>query len=418
MVGHLSFVFRVAQREGEADIAGWLSCFSPIAHTHTHSSTMSPISLAGDDLPQQPHSADSVLVLGSMDRIAEYQHLLQLLRNRDPHAQVQGEMVDRILQNGESQAAIIASAFADHAPLGIATTIPTSVKTAHVLTPTASILALLPCIPSSINVHFHTIPHAASASATDRDLASLHLELARNGWEKLAEGVEHLRSGANVEILSYRSPAGGFASGSTTGVSTPAAHIDTAATAFALGGGGGGGGTMKLPRKSAKSRAQKASIWAAESPQLADPTAFLTEQDKQRPECVFPDPSTGRPQKRRRACKDCTCGLAELEEQEAANGAAAAGTNSNPAFFLEGDDDIPEHLKTATAGVEGIWPVDKRAEAKKTSSCGSCYLGDAFRCGSCPYLGECSWTAGNHQQADPFHLQDFPRSSRGKRWNF
>lgn len=145
---------------------------------------------------------------------------------------------------------------------------------------------------------------------------------------------------------------------------------------------------MKLPKKSTKSRAQKASIWAAESPQLADPTAFLTEQDKQRPECVFPDPSTGRPQKRRRACKDCTCGLAELEEEESKGGGQGALSNDNPAFFLEGDDDIPDHLKTATTGVEGIWPVDKRAEAKKTSSCGSCYLGDAFRCGSCPYLGE------------------------------
>lgn len=66
-----------------------------------HTINMSPISLAGDDLPQQPHSADSVLVLGSMDRMAEYQHLVQLLRNRDPQAQVQGEMVDRILQNGK-----------------------------------------------------------------------------------------------------------------------------------------------------------------------------------------------------------------------------------------------------------------------------------------------------------------------------
>lgn len=266
----------------------------------------------------------------------------------------------------------------------LATTIPSTVKHAHVLTPTPSILALLPYIPSSVNVHFHIVAQG-SDTTTDRDLASLHLELSRNGWQRLAEGVEHLTSGKEVEILSYQSPLQGFASGSNTGASTPA-HVDPAATAFAMGGSvplNGNGGTMKLPKKSTKSRAQKASIWAAESPQLADPTAFLTEQDKQRPECVFPDPSTGRPQKRRRACKDCTCGLAELEEQEA-NGVQ----NDNPAFFLEGDDDIPEHLKKATAGVEGIWPVDKRAEAKKTSSCGSCYLGDAFRCGSCPYLGK------------------------------
>jgi hypothetical protein len=62
---------------------------------------MSAFNLAGDDLPQQPHSAESILVVGSMDRMAEYQHLLQLLRSRDPQAQIQGEMSDRILQNGE-----------------------------------------------------------------------------------------------------------------------------------------------------------------------------------------------------------------------------------------------------------------------------------------------------------------------------
>jgi hypothetical protein len=112
----------------------------------------------------------------------------------------------------------------------------------------------------------------------------------------------------------------------------------------------------------------------------------LTEADKQSPACVFPDPnsSEGKPVKRRRACKDCTCGLKELNEQE---DAAEAGKQQQQ-FFLEGDDDIPEHLKNATIGMEGVWPTEKRAEAKKTSSCNSCYLGDAFRCNSCPYLGE------------------------------
>lgn len=107
----------------------------------------------------------------------------------------------------------------------------------------------------------------------------------------------------------------------------------------------------------------------------------MTEADKTRPVCVFPDAAdSNKPIKRRRACKDCSCGLADLEKEEE----EAAKSN---AFYLEGDDDIPSHIKEATIGVERIWPEEKRDEAKKTSSCGSCYLGDAFRCGSCPYLG-------------------------------
>ena len=104
-----------------------------------------------------------------------------------------------------------------------------------------------------------------------------------------------------------------------------------------------------------------------------------------RPDCVFPS-EDGKPVKRRRACKDCTCGLKELEAEEEAQTAATV-REAQKAFFLEGDDDIPDAIKSATEGTEGVWPSDKRAAAKKTSSCSSCYLGDAFRCSSCPYLG-------------------------------
>ena len=143
---------------------------------------------------------------------------------------------------------------------------------------------------------------------------------------------------------------------------------------------------LALPRQSTN-KAAKAALWALDSPLLPDGgKSLLTPEDKARPECIFPS-SEGKPVKRRRACKDCTCGLAEVEVQEEAQSAAAI-REAQRAFFLEGDDDIPDALKKATQGTEGIWPVEKRAEAKKTSSCGNCYLGDAFRCMSCPYIGE------------------------------
>lgn len=54
---------------------------------------------------------------------------------------------------------------------------------------------------------------------------------------------------------------------------------------------------------------------------------------------------------KRKPCKDCSCGLADVYE-----------------------DDSADQVERKTA------PSDK-------SGCGSCSLGDAFRCASCPYLG-------------------------------
>nr|CCC91947.1 conserved hypothetical protein [Trypanosoma congolense IL3000] len=54
---------------------------------------------------------------------------------------------------------------------------------------------------------------------------------------------------------------------------------------------------------------------------------------------------------RRRACKNCTCGRAELERQLEANGGQ-----------------VPSQLPPG--------------------GCGNCAKGDAFRCASCPYLGK------------------------------
>jgi len=50
---------------------------------------------------------------------------------------------------------------------------------------------------------------------------------------------------------------------------------------------------------------------------------------------------------KKRACANCTCGKKEEEEKE----------------------------------------KEEKEKSPKKSECGSCYLGDAFRCESCPYTG-------------------------------
>ncbi|CAG8222322.1 unnamed protein product [Penicillium salamii] len=82
------------------------------------------------------------------------------------------------------------------------------------------------------------------------------------------------------------------------------------------------------------------------------------------PEC---QPKTGR---RRRACKDCTCGLADKLEAEDKERRANADKELNVMKLDTGD------LAELDFTVEG-----------KTGSCGSCALGDAFRCDGCPYMG-------------------------------
>lgn len=62
---------------------------------------------------------------------------------------------------------------------------------------------------------------------------------------------------------------------------------------------------------------------------------------------------------KKKACKSCTCGLKELQT---ANESSITRTLK----------------KTENSGT---------AESLPTSSCGSCYLGDAFRCSTCPYKG-------------------------------
>ncbi|KAK4364758.1 hypothetical protein RND71_016116 [Anisodus tanguticus] len=101
---------------------------------------------------------------------------------------------------------------------------------------------------------------------------------------------------------------------------------------------------------------------------LIDEDGLLTEEDLKKPQL----PSVGDCEvgKTRKACKNCTCGRAE-DETKVQLGPTAKQLN-NP-----------------------------------QSACGSCGLGDAFRCGTCPYkglppfeLGEKVMLSGNFLDAD------------------
>ncbi|XP_058446910.1 anamorsin homolog [Malaya genurostris] len=96
-----------------------------------------------------------------------------------------------------------------------------------------------------------------------------------------------------------------------------------------------------------------------------DADELLDEDDKIKPtaESLRVCGTTGK----RKACKDCSCGLAEELEAE-----------------------------TRGSSVQ--------SSAVK-SSCGSCYLGDAFRCASCPYLGMPAFKPGEKIQLSDTQMQ-------------
>lgn len=136
---------------------------------------------------------------------------------------------------------------------------------------------------------------------------------------------------------------------------------------------------LPLRRKTdpAKQSSKKA-LWTLTSPSTPtiDPESLLTAADRVRPIPTCEPVTAGTP-RRKKACKNCSCGLAELEAEEAKMGKVVLLDSDN--VVEVGAGDVEKERLIAAA----------KAAPKATSSCGSCFLGDAFRCASCPYLGAC-----------------------------
>jgi len=135
---------------------------------------------------------------------------------------------------------------------------------------------------------------------------------------------------------------------------------------------------LPLRRKTdpAKQSSKKA-LWAlsSSSTPTIDAEALLTAADRMRPVPTC-EPVTADAPRRKKACKNCSCGLAELEAEEAKAGKVILLDSDS--VVEVGAGDVTERLIAAA-----------KSAPKATSSCGNCFLGDAFRCASCPYLGAC-----------------------------
>lgn len=115
--------------------------------------------------------------------------------------------------------------------------------------------------------------------------------------------------------------------------------------------------TISIP---ANRKAEAVNAWTLSANDMVDDDildsdAILDAEDLKKPDPASLQAACGtadatQPAGKRKACKNCTCGLAE--ELDAEEGNMQAASEHNPA-----------------------------------SSCGNCYLGDAFRCSSCPYRG-------------------------------
>ncbi|CAO3649173.1 unnamed protein product [Mucor fragilis] len=138
----------------------------------------------------------------------------------------------------------------------------------------------------------------------------------------------------------------------------------------------------KKPSTSTSTKADKKKVWLINTNdddegidmELEDAEDLLDIEDKMKPTKA----SLTRPDDcdltngKRKACKGCTCGREEGDEEEQENVVA-----------LDLMDTMEEEV------------IEVDPTPKENSGCGSCSLGDAFRCSTCPYMGMPAFNQGD-----------------------
>ncbi|KAK0527252.1 electron carrier [Tilletia horrida] len=346
-----------------------------------------------------------------------------------PDTRVEMHMLDRITEAGTSLA-------------------PASYAAAHLLAPlqqieNASLISMLltalkPSAPIKITACASDVQVAADAPAA---LARMRAELLIAG--AVAANIDEAshtitasapagsagadaNGGASAAPLSFSlasrklANGNGSASSSTaTAAAAPAASAALASSSSSSAAAAADPDAAAAATPASSTKARKALLWATHSADaplvdqrtLLRPSDFITPEAR-KADCDVPLPTEGSAKRRKKACKGCTCGLRELQEEE--DRAAQAGRN---VVLLDTDDMdlLPNggalNKSSTTESVVGADGVKRSVKKVKvdtkgaTSSCGSCFLGDAFRCSSCPYLGMPAFEPGQQVEI-PVSMMD------------
>ncbi|KAL5508219.1 DRE2 [Sanghuangporus vaninii] len=296
----------------------------------------------------QPLKAPA-LVLGTPATAQEgtYQRLIEEL---EKSRMVEKMMVDRLVE-------------------GATTLVPASYGTIYAVVSQAdldslalNLSSLLPQLLAGLSTH-GTL-HIQNASS---NLPTVRPELERVGFEILTEKDD---TGALIAQKVAR-----FLAATTTTTTTTTTTSNASVT---LNRPAAASVPLRRPTSDATKRSTKKALWTFSSPAPGTPRvdaeALLTPADRARPEPCAPPSGSG--PRRRRACKGCTCGLAEIEAEEEKNATVVLIDGAPDGGAREVKAQEKERLLRAAA-----------MAPKMTSSCGNCALGDAFRCAGCPYLG-------------------------------
>lgn len=125
----------------------------------------------------------------------------------------------------------------------------------------------------------------------------------------------------------------------------------------------GSGSAANVPPQTANKITEK--VFSLKTRKVIDEDALLTDEDRQ---AKVPRTSGAADcTTRRRACKNCSCGRAELEAKLVAQGKLSA------------NDDVANAEEAAMLA------------GPPAGGCGNCSRGDAFRCAGCPFLGKAAW---------------------------